>query len=174
MIIATDLIGQKGFSQRSSPLQTIKIHPDLTQFFDAQLFLVRNKIINNFNYSNFSNIFTNPNFFINNRGNRANSNYLNGMLRDLACKSLGSNYPKRLTCQGLRRVSQTHFFRSNPSFNEVAMYNKLADHTFVTACYYYRLYKEAETLYNQMDNPPEFIRSRRTRANSEIQQELSK
>lgn len=83
------------------------------------------------------------------------------MLRSLAYKSIGKDYPSNLTCQGLRRVSQTHFFRSNPSFNEVAMYNKLADHTFVTACYYYRLFKDAESLYNQMDNPPEFIKNRR-------------
>lgn len=150
------------------------MHPDLSTFFDAQVFIVRNKIANNYRYNSFSDLNANPNFFVNQKGKRISGEFLNRMLRDLAFKSFGSDHPKNLSCQGLRRVSQTHFFRSNPSFNEVAMYNKLADHTFVTACYYYRLYKEAETLYNQMNNPPDFILTRRKAVQDEISQRSPK
>lgn len=54
----------------------------------------------------------------------------------------------------LRKVNQTHFFRTSPSYEEMRKYNNLADHSFATACLYYRSYKESELSFNQMSDIP--------------------
>lgn len=65
-----------------------------------------------------------------------------------------------MNCQILRKVNQTHFFRSSPTHEDIRKFNDLADHSFSTACIYYRTYQEAETALYQMENVPSDQRRR--------------
>ena len=60
-----------------------------------------------------------------------------------------------ITCQMLRKINQTHFFRCSPTLDDISHFNKLADHTFTTSWAYYKIFKDSEALFEQMSCIPE-------------------
>ena len=129
------------------------MHDDLNILFNFQLFLVRNKLMNK-GLSKDPASSSSPSVFINRLGAKCSTESVNYLLQLL----VSNIFPSKklvITCQMLRKVNQTHFFRSSPSIDEIKKFNALADHSFNTSWAYYQIFKDSETLFSQMSSVPE-------------------
>lgn len=145
-----ELCNQKSSQNSSRSLSSIIIHDDLTRLLDFNLFMIIPKLCR-------SSLTSNPGIssvFVNKNGSPTSADSLNLMITKLIHTVDPSATSKKVTCQMLRRISQTQFFASDPSVEEINKFNKLADHSFQTSLLYYRLFKEASSTLNAMNTTP--------------------
>lgn len=125
---------QKSALVRRTELRTLEVHESLTKEIDFNQFVVIPILTN-------QSLKTSPvdsPVFLTSIGTPATTESVNNMLTRLV-KSVSPSSP-RVTCQLLRKLSQSFFFAASPSIAEIEQYNLLADHTLSTSLHYYKLF----------------------------------
>lgn len=125
---------QKSALTRCTELSTLQVHESLSKELDFNLFAVLPLLTSQ---SPKSSPVDSP-MFVTSIGTPATTESVNNMLTRLVRSVVPSS--SRVTCQLLRKLSQSFFFASSPTMDEIEKYNLLADHTLSTSLHYYKLF----------------------------------
>jgi hypothetical protein len=145
-----ELQDQKSSQARSRSLCSISIHEELTKMLDFNQFM----IIPRLTHSPITAVPRDYSVFVNKFGNPISAESINIMITKLVKTIEPSATSSRVTCQILRRITQTQFYSTDPSIEEIDKFNSLADHSFQTSLLYYRLFKEASSSIHAMNRVP--------------------
>jgi hypothetical protein len=135
---------QKSATSRSTPLTTQQIPDILTPVLDFNRFFILPKVTR-------STIVSPPRpstLLRNSNGGPPSSESINLMITRLI-RTVDKDAP-HITCQTLRKLSQTYFYATEPSQADIDIYNSLADHTLSTSLLYYKLFISSSQVVSGM------------------------
>lgn len=140
---------QKCSLYRDTNLSTIRIHPSFSRALDFNLFFIIPKLTS-------STLKSNPTrspVLLTSRGTHCTADSINGMLTRLVRIEVPD--APRITCQLLRKLTQSFFFTDAPTLEDIEKYNLLADHSLSTSLLYYKLFTTNNT--NIMTDAPQTV-----------------
>lgn len=140
---------QKSAFNRETSLSTLEFPSDLSHALDFNLFFVIPKITN----GTLSSTPKPSSVFLTQKGTSCTQESINNLLTRLARSIDPSASP--LTCQLLRKLSQSFFFAEHPSLEEIESYNHLSNHSLTTSLLYYKLFINNPS--TAMINPPSIV-----------------
>jgi hypothetical protein len=125
---------QKSALIRSTELSTLQVPECLSKALDFNWYFVIPQLSN----LPLKSAPTHSSMFLTSIGTPATTESVNNLLT-LLVKSVSPTTP-RVTCQLLRKLSQSFFFASTPTLEEIEKYNLLANHSLSTSLHYYKLF----------------------------------
>jgi hypothetical protein len=139
---------QKSATARTTPLGTHQMPVELSPVLDFNLFFIIPRIT----ASGLRSIPNASTMLLNSKGGPPTTESVNLMITRLV-RAVDPSAP-HLTCQTLRKLSQTYFFATDPSQDDIDAYNRLADHTLTTSLLYYKLFVASTQEVSVMLNIP--------------------
>jgi hypothetical protein len=139
---------QKSSTSRSTALSTHQIPVELTPVLDFNRYFIIPKVTK-------STLISPPRsstLLRNTNGGPPSSESVNLMITRLI-RTVDINAP-HITCQTLRKLSQTYFYAAEPTQAEIDVYNSLADHTVSTSLLYYKLFINSSQVVSGMLQTP--------------------